>query len=183
MVILTPKSFGLVFFQGFYPKQRIESFLYTLQICTEFRRVNAWFNIYAVEIRSGILYLKTDNLRTIVYNDFYNFLKGNHDYGRNGTYTDWMYAGGSGSESPIQPKTQVSWYYHNCCYRNPLQDGYLERDWGLGMFPERMAGDIFGPALLRAFGSVYSSSHVKNYFAVYELCMDKFVCQIFSIIV
>ena len=57
---------------------------------------------------SGILYLKTDNLRTIVYNDFYNFLKGNHDYGRNGTYTDWMYAGGSGSESPIQPKTQVS---------------------------------------------------------------------------
>ena len=41
MVILTPKSFGLVFFQGFYPKQKIESFLYTLQICTEFRRVNA----------------------------------------------------------------------------------------------------------------------------------------------
>lgn len=30
MVILTPKSFGLVFFQGFYPKQKIESFfIYT----------------------------------------------------------------------------------------------------------------------------------------------------------
>lgn len=30
------------------------------------------------------MYLINDNLHTIVYNDFYNFLKGNHDYGRNG---------------------------------------------------------------------------------------------------
>lgn len=32
-----------------------------------------------------------------MYNDFYNFLKGNHDYDRNGTYTDQMYAGDFGS--------------------------------------------------------------------------------------
>ena len=54
------------------------------------------------------MYLITDNLRTNVYNDFYNFLKGNHDYDRNGTYTDQMYAGDSRSAPPIQPKTPVN---------------------------------------------------------------------------